>query len=132
MKISRSLTAFAASLVLAGAVFAANAAQGKLRLYDSVSVQGKQLAPGNYKVEWSGNGPDVQVTIFSGKDTIATLPAKVVPTTAKNSENGYSAIKQADGSNDLQTIFFQGKTFELQVSQQAANGSSQPTATGSN
>jgi hypothetical protein len=132
MRISKNLTAFAASLLLAGAVFAANATEGKLRLYESVSVQGKQLAPGNYKVEWSGKGPDVRITIRNGKETLASVPAKVVPTTAKNSEDGYSAAKQPDGSNDLQTIFFHGTAFELQVSQQAVNGSSQPSTSGSN
>jgi hypothetical protein len=132
MKLSRSLTAFAAALFLAGAAFAGNASEGKLRLYESVSVQGKQLTPGTYKVEWTGKGSDVQVTILNGKGTIATLPAKVVATNTKNSNDGYSAAKQPDGSNDLRTIFFHGQAFELQVGQEAVNGAPQSGAAGSN
>lgn len=132
MKMSKTLTAFAAALLMAAAVFGANATQGKLRLYEAVNVQGKQLPAGNYKVEWSGKGPDVQVTIVNGKETVATLPAKVVPTTNKNAEDGYSAAKQSDGSNDLQTIFFHGTSFELQVSQQAVNGAAQTSTSGNN
>ena len=132
MKTSRSLTAFAAAIFLAAAAFAANATEGKLRLYESVSVQGKQLTPGTYKVEWNGKGPDVQVTILNGKDAVATLPAKVVATNTKNSNDGYSSAKEPDGSNDLRTIFFHGQAFELQLGQSAANAAPQSTATGSN
>jgi hypothetical protein len=132
MRISRNLTAFAAALLLAAGAFAANATQGKLHVYEAVRIQGKALQPGNYKVEWNGQGPDVQVTILSGKETVATLPAKLVPTNNKNTEDGYSSAKQSDGTNDLQTIFFHGTTFELQVSQQAVNGAPQTGTSGNN
>lgn len=132
MKMSRNLTAFAASLLFAAAALAANATQGKLHLYEAVSIQGKQLQPGSYKVEWNGKGPDVQLTILNGKETVATLPAKVVPTNNKNAEDGYSAAKQPDGSNDLKTIFFHGTAFEIQVGQQAVNSTTQSGTTGNN
>lgn len=132
MKMSRNLTAFAASLLFAAAALAANATQGKLHLFEAVSIQGKQLQPGSYKVEWNGKGPDVQLTILNGKETVATLPAKVVPTNNKNAEDGYSAAKQPDGSNDLQTIFFHGTAFEIQVSQQAVNSTTQSGTAGNN
>ena len=133
MKISRNIVAFAAAaLFLAGGAFAANATNGKLRLYEPVSIQGKQLPVGNYKVEWSGSGPDVQVTILNGKDTVATVPAKVVPTTVKNSTDGYSSAKQPDGSNDLTSIFFRGTSFELKVAPESASSAPQPATSGSN
>lgn len=132
MKLSRSLTAVAAALFFAAGAFAANSTEGKLRLYDSVSVQGKRLTPGTYKVEWTGNGPDVQVTILNGKNTVATVPAKVVPSSAKNNNDGYSAAKQPDGSNDLRTIFFHGTAFELRLGQDAVNAAPQSGASGSN
>ena len=132
MRISRNLTAFAAALLLAAAAFAASSTEGKLRLYESVNVQGKQVPAGTYKVEWNGSGPEVQVTIRNGKDAVATVPAKLVTTKTKNDSDGYSAAKQSDGSNDLQTIFFHGTTFELQVSQQAVSGAPQSGASGSN
>lgn len=129
---SRNLLAFAgASLLLGAAAFAGNITKRDLHLYESVSVQGKQLTPGDYKVEWSGTGPDVQVTILNGRDTVASVPAKVVPTDTKNNSDGYASAKQADGSSDLTSIFFHGERFELQVSQQAA-ATAQPGTSGSN
>ena len=132
MRMSRTLLSFVAVAMLAvtGAM-AASGTSGKLRLYETVTVQGKQLPPGNYKVEWSGSGSDVQVSILNGKETVATVPAKVAPT-AKNSTDGYSATKQADGSSDLTTIFFHGTSFELRVEPQSANNAQQPAPTGSN
>ena len=57
MRISRSFIGFAgAMLLVASGAFAPNATKGTLRLYETVSVQGKQLPPGNYKVEWNGTG----------------------------------------------------------------------------
>lgn len=132
MKISRNVVALAAGVLLAGSAFAGNATRGSLHLYDTVTVEGKQLAPGNYKVEWTGSGPDVQVSILNGNNTVATLPAKVVSTTTKNESDGYSASKQTDGSNDLTSIFFHGQKFELQVAQQSAGATAQPAANGSN
>ena len=132
MRISKNVTAFAAALFLTAAAFAASATEGKLHLYESVNVQGKQVPAGSYKVEWNGNGPDVQVTIRNGKDAIATVPAKLVTTNNKNESDGYSAAKQADGSNDLQSIFFHGTKFELQVSQQAVNSATQTGTSGNN
>jgi hypothetical protein len=132
MKISRNIIALGAGFLLAATTFAANATQGKLRLYETVIVQGKQLPAGDYKVEWSGTGSAVQVAILNGKDTVATVPAKVAHTTSKNAEDGYSVTKQPDGANDLATIFFRGQAFQLDLNQQAANGASQTGTSGNN
>lgn len=133
MRISRRFIGFAgAMLLVAIGAFAANATKGTLHLYETVSVQGKQLPPGNYKVEWNGTGANVQVSILNGKDTVATVPAKVVSTNTKNNTDGYSAAKQSDGSNDLTTIFFHGTNFELQVGQESGAAAPQPATSGSN
>ena len=132
MKISRTCIPFAAAFLLAATTFAANATQGKLHLYEAVTVQGKQLPAGNYKVEWSGTGSAVQVAILNGKDTVATVSGKVAPTTNKNAEDGYSITKQPNGANDLSTIFFHGRAFQLELAQQASNGATQSGSSGSN
>jgi hypothetical protein len=41
---------------------------------DPVHVGSTQLKPGNYKVEWQGTGPDVQVSFMQDGKTVATLP----------------------------------------------------------
>jgi hypothetical protein len=100
-------------------------------LFEPVTVQGKQLAPGQYTVEWNGEGPNVQLSIASSKNAIANIPARVVPG-AKNPNSGYSATKQQDGSNTLTNVFFQGKAFELQIAGQSATQGAQPSGSGSN
>jgi hypothetical protein len=133
MKLSRNLFSVAlASLLLGGSVFAATTAKGTLKLFEPVTVQGKQLAPGQYTVEWNGEGPNVQLSIASGKNEVANVHARVVPVSPKNATSGYSSTKQQDGSSTLTNVFFQGKTFELQIADQSASQGASPAASGSN
>jgi hypothetical protein len=132
MKVSRNLFSVAvASLLLGASAFAAPTTKGTLKLFEPVTVQGKQLAPGQYTVEWNGEGPNVQLSIASGKNTVANVPARVV-TGPKNQTSGYSSTKQQDGSAALTNVFFQGKAYELQIGEQSASQGAQPTASGSN
>lgn len=115
-----------ASLLLAASAFAGGTAnKGSLRLYERVNVQGKTIPAGQYRVEWNGTGPNVELNIENGKETIATVPARLVPVASKNQSDGYSATREQDGSSDLTTVFFHGKDFQLQIE---AAGTSQPGA----
>lgn len=132
MKVSRNLFSVTlGSLLLAGSVFAAPASKGTLKLYETVTVQGKQLAPGQYTVEWTGEGPNVQLNIANGKNAVTT-PARVVPVSVKNQSSGYSSDKQQDGGETLSSVFFQGRTFEFQIGEQSASQGAQPATSGSN
>jgi hypothetical protein len=131
MTLSRNLFSLGlVSLLLAASALAAGASKGTLHLYDSVTVQGKQLAPGDYKVEWNGEGPNVQLNIDQGKQTVVSVPARVTPVNEKNPSDGY-ASKNKGGENVLSEIFFQGKTYELEIGDLAATGASQPGTSGS-
>jgi hypothetical protein len=44
-------------------------------IIDAVQVGSTQLKPGNYKVEWQGTGPVVQVSFQHNGETVVTLPA---------------------------------------------------------
>lgn len=130
---SRNLVTFVAgSLLLAAGAFGAGTSKGNLRLYDSVEVQGKQLPPGDYKVEWNGEGPNVALSITSGKKTVASVQAQVVSVTPKSPSDGYTAKKLDDGKNALTEIFFGGKSYELRLGDQSAATSSQSGANGAN
>jgi hypothetical protein len=121
MKGSRNLVTLAgASLLLAASAFAAGAGKGTLHLYESMDVQGKQLPPGDYKVEWNGEGPNVELNITEGKKTVASLPAQVVTVAEKNTTDGYASKKLDDGKNALTEIFFHGRDFELRLGNQAS------------
>src|SRR5258708_8268093 len=127
MKGSRNLVTLAgASLLLAASAFAAGASKGTLHLYESVDVQGKQLPPGEYKVEWNGEGPQVDLNITSGKKTVASVPAQVETVSAKKRTDGYAATKYADGKNALTDILFLRKPSEIRFGAQDSAEASQP------
>lgn len=130
MKGLRNLVTLAgASLLLASCVFAAAAGKGALHLYDTVEVQGKQLAPGDYRLQWNGEGPKVELTITNGKETVVSVPAEVVTVTDKNRSDGYTAMK-VNGSNELTEISFGGKSYELRLANASNGGASTTGATG--
>src|ERR1700704_1739984 len=132
MKLSRNLFSVTlASLLLTAIAFAAPATKGTLKLFEPVTVQGKQLAPGKYTVEWNGEGPNVQLNIADGKNGVTAIPARLVPVNTKNRTSGYASAKQQDGRSELTNVFFEGKAFELQIGETASQGG-QPAASGSN
>jgi hypothetical protein len=136
MSVSRTLTAITGSLLFAGAgaiagntAGAANAAntentgKGTLHLYEDVNVQGKQLKPGDYRVEWNGSGDKVEVSIHKGKETIATVPARIVSEEKKPATDGYTAKQGADGTNQLSELFFHGKDYRLEIEPEGSSPS---------
>jgi hypothetical protein len=131
MKVSRNLFGVIfATLLLATGAFAAPASKGTLKLFEPVTVQGKELAPGKYTVEWNGEGPNVQLNIADGKNAVTAVPARIVPG-AKNRTTGYSSEKQQDGRSELTTLFFEGKAYQLEIGDSASQGG-RPAASGSN
>jgi hypothetical protein len=131
MKVSRNLFGVTfATLLLATGAFAAPASKGTLKLFEPVTVQGKELAPGKYTVEWNGEGPNVQLNIADGKNAVTAVPARIVPG-AKNRTTGYSSEKQQEGRSELTNLFFEGKAYQLEIGDSASQGG-RPAASGSN
>lgn len=106
---------FASLLLLAGTAFAANVNKKTMHLYEKAKVQGKLLYPGDYKVEWNGSGPDVKLRIVQGKDTLATVPARVVAENTSNEHDGYVLRPAKSGGKSIEEIFFSGKKYELKL-----------------
>ena len=67
-----------ASLLLLEMAFAREKNQAALNLTETVQVGSAQLKPGNYKLEWQGDGPTVQVRIFQEHKLVATAPGKFI------------------------------------------------------
>ena len=111
-----------AALVFASGALAGDSNKGTLQLAEKVNVEGKQLNPGTYKVEWDGTGPTVQVTILQGKQAVATFSAHVTEQGTPNSANAYGSNAQPDGSQALTAIYIGGKRTVLELDQQAASG----------
>ena len=115
-----SLTVLGAMVLFSTSAFAQGDNKGKLSLAEVVTLQGKQLPAGDYKLQWDGPGPNVELKILKGKETVATVPARVVPEQNKNAVNSYGINKQQDGTRALAAIYPGGKNFNLQIVQDAA------------
>jgi hypothetical protein len=125
-KLKLSVALFGAALLFSSAAFAGDANKATLNLGESVSVEGKTLNPGHYKVEWTGSGAAVQVTVLKGKDTVATFPAHLAEQPNQNRSDAYGSATQADGTRALTAIYVGGKHTILEVGQ---NGATQQSST---
>jgi hypothetical protein len=85
-------------------------------------VAGKQIAAGQYDVQWEGNGPSVEASIMKGKKVVATVPARVVTLEQSPSMNSAVLRTNDDGSRSLAQARFSGKKLALAFDE--AGGSS--------
>ncbi|MFZ0807681.1 MAG: hypothetical protein WAN03_15920 [Candidatus Sulfotelmatobacter sp.] len=102
------------ALLLASSAFAANKAT--LELHNPTIVNGTQLKPGDYKLEWDGSGPNVEVSIMQGKKVLAKAQAQVVDLPSPSANNAAVVKKNDDGSNSLAGVRFEGKKYALELS----------------
>ncbi len=133
MKVSRlSAITFAGSLLLSVSAVAGNTIKKSLHVFENVTVEGTQLAPGDYKVEWSGPGPDVKLTILKGKETVATVAAHIESESASNTQGGYALKPGKDGGQSIAEIFFAGEKFDLKIDQGGPGNSPGAASGGTN
>ena len=118
MKLTAGLLTF--SLLLAAGAIAGNNNKGTLQVDETVTVGGKPLPAGRYQVEWTGTGPAVEVSISNGRDTVAKLPAQVLPMKKAYSQSGYGTSTDPAGNKALTEIFFGGKKYELSIGEASA------------
>jgi hypothetical protein len=67
----------------------------KGEISSAVHIGGTHLKPGNYKVEWQGTGPVVQVSFQQNGKTVATLPA----TLKTNDDEARQDAVMTEGTN---------------------------------
>ena len=68
------LAVLSLALMLASSAFAASKAT--LHVNNTLNVNGTNLKPGDYKLQWEGSGPDVEVSILQGKNVVASTPIR--------------------------------------------------------
>jgi hypothetical protein len=117
MKTSKSLF-LGLALLLATSAFAAN--KGSLTVQEPVMVNGTKLPAGDYKVQWEGTGPSVELSITQGKKVIAKVPAQIVNLEAPSSSDAAVVKKNGDGSKSLSEVRLSGKKFAIAVGEEAA------------
>jgi len=66
------------------ASLAAHKNEATINLSDKVQLGSTQLAPGEYKLSWTGTGNDATATLSQGKKILVTVPAKLVEQRSQN------------------------------------------------
>ena len=116
-KISKGLL-LGLTLLLATSVFAAN--KGPLQLNDPLTINGKQLAAGEYRLQWEGAGSSVELSILRGKTVVASVPARLVDLDRPAQADLTIVRMNADGSKALSEIRFGGKKYSLAIGNESA------------
>ena len=110
--VSKSLV-LGLALLLASSAFAGTKAS--LELSSPVIVNGTTIKPGDYKLEWEGSGPSVEVSITQGKKVLAKVPAKLVDLSSPAQNNAAVVKHNEDGTSTLAGARFEGKKFALEL-----------------
>ena len=116
MNANRSLKSIVLlAIVLAAGIALAETSKGSLELQQSTNIAGKQLAPGNYKLQWEGAGDQVVLKIYRGKNAVASTSAHLVKIDSPSNNDSSVITKNDDGSVSLSEIRFRGKKYALQL-----------------
>ncbi|HUM07013.1 MAG TPA: hypothetical protein VLT90_16215 [Terriglobales bacterium] len=111
-------SAFLALAVLAAtSAFAGN--KGTLHISEAAQINGQAVPAGEYKLQWDGAGPNVQVSVMQGKKVIATVPAQIVE--QKQASSNDSTIVDRSGSTpSIKEVRFAGKKYTLAIGSERA------------
>jgi hypothetical protein len=96
--------------------------RGTLNLVNSVQIGSTQVAPGDYKVEWSGTGDNVQVNILKGKNVVATTEGKLVELPEKAENNSVTIRTLANNTVAVMEIQFDNRKESLVFNQSGTTG----------
>jgi len=117
MKGSKSLF-LGLALLLATSAFAAN--KGSLQVQEPITVNGTKLPPGDYKLQWDGTGPSVELSIMQGNKVVAKVPAHIVDLDKPSSLDAAVVKNNGDGTKTLSEVRLGGKKYSLAVGEEAA------------
>lgn len=117
----------AKGMVLAGMVLvgtmALAAGKGSLQLNHAMSVAGKQLGSGKYRLQWDGTGDQVELKIFEGKSLVVSTPARLITRDSPSSSDATMSTTNNDGSSSLSQIRFRGKSYVLEIAEPGGGAS---------
>ena len=98
-----------------GSAYAARNNAHSVEIFDAVQIGGTKLKPGNYKVEWQGTGPAVQVSFQQNGKTVITVPGTLKTNDDQVTQDsimteatgaGMSMLKEIDFRHLKQAIVF--------------------------
>lgn len=92
-----------------------------VQIYDVVQIGSTQLKPGNYKVEWQGTGPAVQVSFQQNGRTVLTAPATLKTNDDQVTQDAIMTEATSADTSELKEIDF-GHQKEALVFDQEQDG----------
>jgi hypothetical protein len=116
MKLKSFLATFV--LCLPTVAFAGEKNSANVVFDQPLVVAGTQLAPGQYKLTWTGDGSNVTVTFEKGRKTVATAPAKLQST--PHGEDAVEVAPQSDHTAALIAVDFDRLTLQFQLPSNSA------------
>ena len=98
-----------------GSAYAARNNAHSVEISHAVQIGGTKLKPGNYKVEWQGTGPAVQVSFQQNGKTVVTAPGTLKTNddqitqdavVTEATDAGTSTLKEIDFGHQKETLVF--------------------------
>jgi hypothetical protein len=93
-------------LGLGGSALAARGTARSVEISDVVQIGSTQLKPGNYKVEWQGAGPAVQVSFLQNGKTMVTVPGTLKTNADQVTQDAIVTEATSAGTSTLKEIDF--------------------------
>jgi len=89
-----------------GSAFAAREKAHSVEIFDAVHIGTTELKPGNYKVEWQGSGPAVEVTFLRNGKTVVTVPGTLKTNDDQVTQDSIRTEATGTGTSILKEIDF--------------------------
>jgi hypothetical protein len=105
------------ALTVAGSLFAATKKSVNVNLLSDMSLNGKELSAGHYKITWDEGSPETAVTVAKDGKVVAEGKGKLVERDTPALDDAVVSHKSASGSPTLSEIRFRGKKAVLVLSE---------------
>jgi hypothetical protein len=92
-----------------------------VQIFNVVQIGSTQLKPGNYKVEWQGTGPAVQVSFHQSGKAVVTVPATLKANDDQVTQDAIMTEATSADTSELKEIDF-GRQKEALVFDQNPDG----------
>ena len=101
-----AVLSLACLLGFGGSAYAGRNNAHSVEISDAVQIGGTKLKPGNYKVEWQGTGPAVQVSFQQNGKTVVTAPGTLKTNDDQVTQDAIVTEATVAGTSTLKEIDF--------------------------
>jgi hypothetical protein len=89
-----------------GDAYAARDIARSVEIFDVVQIGTTELKPGNYKVEWQGSGPAVEISFLRNGKTVVTVPGTLKTNDDQVTQDSIRIEATGTGTATLKEIDF--------------------------